>query len=332
MLRNITLLPSITSLIQSSILSKIQIFWDVMLHHWINSFRHSEGLEYLYLHSSAVPEDLHLNNTTLSTSDLALTLSSSILSISADIRVLYLLLAYFNSTWFCAPKTSNMYANTDGHPLLCRTVLSFILLSRMKKSFNSSVSLMKQFKTFFHDNTLVLMLKIRFWIQISSYHIIFKTRVYSVACLLYNLPFLLCHLTLQKALIRFAICFSARVTRPQKTHPLNEHHQYTYWHTGFSWQICGSSQRHTSIECIPTLCCFIQLFTTQKFPVISHHDLKKLSKVLRQCQCQATHLLTRHRVFYYAGFQVSGAQFRPLIFLDVIQHRLVISFPWRWNW
>jgi len=34
-------------LFESSILSKIQVFWDVMLHHWINSFRHSEGLQCL---------------------------------------------------------------------------------------------------------------------------------------------------------------------------------------------------------------------------------------------------------------------------------------------
>ena len=133
------MLPSITSLIKSSILSKIQVFWDVMLHHQINSFRHSEGLQCLYLQSSAVPEDLHLNNTTVITSDLALTLSSSILSISADIRVLYLLLAYLNSTCFCVPKTSNKYANTDGHPLFCRTAQSFSLFSRMKKSYSSSV-------------------------------------------------------------------------------------------------------------------------------------------------------------------------------------------------
>lgn len=156
------MLPSITSLIQSSILSKIQVFWDVILHHWINSFRHSEGLQCLYLQSSAVPEDLHINNTTMRTRDLALNLSTSILRISADIRVLYLLLAYLNSTCLCVPKTSNRYTNTDGHPLFCRTVLSFILLTRMKKSFSSSVSLVKQFKTFSPDNNLVLMLKIRF--------------------------------------------------------------------------------------------------------------------------------------------------------------------------
>jgi hypothetical protein len=81
----------------------------------------------------------------------------------------------------------------------------------MKKSFSLSVSLMKQFKTFSHDNNLVLMLKIRFWIQISCHHIIFKTRVCSVACLFYNLPFLLCHLTSQKAMSLDNLCALHRI-------------------------------------------------------------------------------------------------------------------------
>ena len=176
-----------------------------------------------------------------------------------------------------------------------------------KKSFSSSVSLMKQFKTFSHDNNLVLILKIRFWIQISHYHIIFKIRVCSVACLLYNLPFLLCHLTLQKAMSLDNLCalfFSQNLQDLRR--PIHWMSTISiHIDTGFSWQICGGNLLHNSTEWVPTWCCFIQLFTTQKFPFINHHDLKKLSKLLGYCQCQPTHLLARHRVFHYVGFQVS---------------------------
>jgi hypothetical protein len=184
------MLLSITSLIQRWILSKIQVFWDVMLHHYSNSFRHSEGLHCLYLQSSAVPEDLNLQKHHYENLKPCLNfVINHSQYISADSRVLYLLLAYLNSTCFCVPKTSNRYINTDDSTLFCRTVLSFISMSRMKKSFSSSLSLMQQCKIFSHGNNLVFMLKIRFWIQISSFHVIFKTRVSSVACLLYNLPF-----------------------------------------------------------------------------------------------------------------------------------------------
>jgi hypothetical protein len=129
-----------------------------------------------------------------------------------------------------------------------------------------------------------------------------------MACLLNNVPFLLCHLTLQKAMSLDNLCilfFSQNlkdIWRP--IHWMSTISIHT--NTGFSWQICGSNLLRNSTECVPSWCCFIQLFTIQKFSFINHHDPKKLSKVLGHCQCQPTHLLARHRVFHDVGFQVSG--------------------------